>query len=74
MNAVIYKPELADMLDSIRAGQYTASQMEDIVYAIHAAYVDHNETINEQISEPLEYVADAMVRARRNAVADLEQQ
>jgi hypothetical protein len=58
---------MKELLDSIRAGKYTADQMEDIVYAIHAAYVDHNKDINEQLSEPLEYVADKMVQARRNA-------
>lgn len=54
------------LINSIRGNQFTPSQMEDMVYAMHAAYVDFHESVNEQLPTSLEDVADTMVLARKN--------
>ena len=58
--------EFAQLLNAIRSGALTPSQMEDVVYALHSAYVDHHETICNQLPTSLEDVADTMVLARKN--------
>jgi len=55
-----------ELLDAIRAGKFSPSQMEDMTYAMHSAYVDHFPGINSQIPVELEDVADTMVMARKN--------
>lgn len=58
--------DFTQLLNTIRAGALTPSQMEDVVYAMHAAYVDHFEEIGNQLPTGLEDVADTMVVARKN--------
>lgn len=58
--------DFAKLLDAIRAGTLTPGQMEDVVYAMHSAYVDHHEAICNQLPTNLEDVADTMVLARKN--------
>jgi carbamoylphosphate synthase large subunit len=60
------KQELDRLTTAIRAGALTPSQMEDVVYAMHAAYVDHFQEIGDQLSTDLESVADFMVVARKS--------
>jgi hypothetical protein len=60
------KQEFEKLTEAIRAGALTPSQMEDVVYALHAAYVDHHEEICDQLPTNLEDVADTMVMARKN--------
>jgi uncharacterized protein YukJ len=60
------KQEFEKLKAAIEAGALTPDQMEDVVYAMHAAYVDHNEAINSHMSVSLEDVADAMLKARSN--------
>lgn len=52
---------------AIRSGELTPSQMEDVVYALHSAYVDHHDDICNQLPTNLEDVADTMVVARKNS-------
>jgi hypothetical protein len=60
------KQDFVKLLSAIQAGALTPSQMEDVVYAMHSAYVDHHEAICEQLPTNLEDVADTMVTARNN--------
>ncbi len=60
------KQEFAKLIAAIESGALTPAQMEDVVYAIHAAYVDHHEAICNQLPTSLEDVADTMVVARNN--------
>lgn len=54
------------LIQQIEAGALTPSQMEDVAYAMNAAYVDFHSAINEQLPTSLEDVADTMVVARLN--------
>lgn len=54
------------LIDKIKANQFTPSQMEDMVYAMHSAYIDFHESVNDQLPTSLEDVADTMVLARKN--------
>lgn len=54
------------LINAIRANQFTPSQMEDMVYAMHSAYMDFHESVNDQLPTSLEDVADTMVLARKN--------
>jgi hypothetical protein len=58
--------DFAALIAQIEAGEFTPSQMEDMVYTMHDAYVDRNSAINEQLPTSLEDVADSMVLARLN--------
>lgn len=60
------KQEFKKLIAAIEAGALTPSQMEDVVFAMHAAYVDHFEPICNQLSTSLEDFADGMVLARKN--------
>lgn len=55
------------LLTAIRSGALSASQMEDVVYAMHAAYTDHEQGIDAWLSTGLEDFADTMVLARKTA-------
>lgn len=57
------------LIDAIRANQFTPSQMEDMVYAMHSAYMDFHESVSNQLPTSLEDVADTMVVARSNTEA-----
>lgn len=50
--------------EQIERGQLTPSQMEDLVYAMHAAYVDHFDDVAVWIAKSLEETADEMLMAR----------
>lgn len=62
--------------EQIELGQLTPSQMEDLVYSMHAAYVEHYDDINVWIAKSLEDTADEMVMGRKVAAlieADAEE-
>ena len=58
--------EFKQLVAAIRSNQFTPSQMEDMVYAMHSAYVDFHWSLNGQLPTSLEDVADTMVVARKN--------
>ena len=57
---------IKDIVQAIKAGQFTPSELEDMVYAMEYAYQDHYPQINDMLPFCLEYMADDMVVARRN--------
>ena len=57
---------IQDIIKAIKAGQFTPSELEDMVYAMEYAYQDHYPQINDMLPFCLEYMADDMVVARRN--------
>jgi hypothetical protein len=63
---VIAAVNFSALIAQIRDNQFTPSQMEDMVYAMHSAYVDFHWAVNAQIPTNLEDVADTMVVARKN--------
>jgi hypothetical protein len=58
---------VSDFIEAIKQGLVTPSQMEDIVYAMETAYQDRYPGVGAWLTEPMEHVADRMVKARENA-------
>lgn len=59
--------EAKQIVAAIKAGKFTPSEMEDFVYAMEHAYQDFFPSVNMFISNPMEFVADDMVKARECA-------
>ena len=64
--------QVAEMIALIKSGAITPGAMEDLVYAMEHAYTEHFQHVNLWIDNPLEYVADAMVKARESAETNVE--
>jgi len=66
------KPQLVqDIIAAIKSGSIDPDCMEDIVYAMHSAYIDHFDVIERHMPNDLESFADSMVIARRNTEAPI---
>lgn len=63
MNTAMFEEVIAQ----IKSGLVTPTQMEDMVYAMEHAYQDRYPAEGAWLTEPMEYVADRMVKARENA-------
>ncbi len=65
------KSDFAWLLIQVRNGALTSGQMEDLVYAMHSAYMDHEPAISMWMPCTLEEFADSMVLARKNSECDI---
>lgn len=64
--------QVANLIALIKSGAVLPSDMEDLVYAMEHAYTEHFQHVNLWIDNPLEYVADGMVKARESAETNVE--